>query len=65
MAARPEKNPPASFDIDVPELIAERGAGSPVVGMAPVPCPYCGSRETEVWILEADSMRDRPRLPIT
>ncbi len=36
MAARPEDNPPASFDIDVAALIAERGADHPVVGMAPV-----------------------------
>ena len=63
---RPERgpgNPPASFDIDLPALIAERGTGHPVVGMAPVPCPYCGSRQTEIRILGAQPMRDGPALP--
>ena len=51
---RPERgpsNPPASFDIDLPALIAERGADHAVIGMAPVPCRYCGSRETETRVL--------------
>ncbi len=51
MAARPEENPPASFDIDVAGLIAQRGADAPAVRMMPVACPYCGSRQTEVRAL--------------
>ncbi len=51
MAVRPEDNPPASFDIDVAALIAQRGPDAPVVRMPPVACPRCGSRETEARIL--------------
>ena len=57
MAAGPGENPPSSFDIDLDALIADRGAAHPVVGMAPVPCPYCGSRQTEVRILGAPKGR--------
>jgi hypothetical protein len=39
-----------SFAIDLAALIAERGAGSPSVRMAPPPCPRCGSRRTSVRI---------------
>ncbi len=35
MAARPEENPPASFDVDVAGLIAQRGADAPAVRMMP------------------------------
>ncbi len=44
-------NPPASFVIDISALIAERGAEHLVVGVAPVACPYCGSRETETTLI--------------
>ena len=36
------QNPPSSWTVDLAALIAERGAHSPSIGMAPVPCPYCG-----------------------
>ncbi len=57
MAARPEENPPASFAIDVAALIAQRGPDAPVVRMAPVPCPHCGSRDTEARILDPPLQR--------
>lgn len=41
----------SSFDIDLDALVRERGEDSPVAGMAPVPCPRCGSRETSVIML--------------
>ncbi len=63
MAAWPEDNPPAIFDIDVAALIAQRGAGAPVVRMPPVPCPHCGSRETEVRILGVGP-RHHPSVPV-
>ncbi len=53
MDARPEENPPSSFDIYLDKLIAQRGPDAPVVNMAPVACPRCGSRETETRILGA------------
>ena len=37
----------AAFDIDMAALIAERGADHSFIRMAPVPCPRCGSRDTE------------------
>src|SRR5258707_437115 len=40
----------ALLEIDRAALIAERGAVCAVVGRAPVPCPYCGSRDTETRI---------------
>ena len=55
-----ERRQPATFDIDVAAPIAERGADHPVVGMAPVPCPYCGSRQTEIRILGAQKVPDPP-----
>ena len=41
----------SNFDIDLPALIAERGPDSPVIGMAPVPCPRCGSRRTSIVLM--------------
>jgi ssDNA-binding Zn-finger/Zn-ribbon topoisomerase 1 len=41
---------PASFDIDLKALIGERGKDNPVVGLEPVPCPWCGSRRTETRV---------------
>src|SRR5260221_13303312 len=37
----------ALFEMEMAALIAGRGADCAVVGLAPVPCPYCGSRDTE------------------
>src|SRR5260370_42559455 len=37
----------ALFEIGMAALIAERGADCAVVGLAPVPCPYRGSIDTE------------------
>jgi hypothetical protein len=42
---------PASFEIDLPQLIAEPGRQCRVLGLAPVVCPYCGSSRTEHRIL--------------
>ena len=52
--AAPGENPPASFDIDMATLIAERGADCAVVGLAPVACPRCGARQTETRLLPPD-----------
>jgi len=41
---------PASFDIDLAALIGERGKDGSVVDLAPVPCPRCGSRKTEIRV---------------
>jgi hypothetical protein len=38
---RMDQSPPSSWTVDLAALIAERGADSPSVRMAPVPCPYC------------------------
>ena len=35
------------FEINIAALITERGADCEIIGMAPVPCPRCGSRDTE------------------
>ena len=40
----------AIFEIDVAPLVRERGESSPVVGMAPMRCPRCGSHDTETRI---------------
>ena len=59
---RPEltpHNPPSSWTVDLAALIAERGPDSPVVGMAPLRCPYCGGRRTEIRIL-GPGPEDRP-----
>ncbi len=63
MAARPEDNPPAIFDIDLATLIAERGPDPLVIGMAPVTCPYCCSRQTEIRILGVGP-KHRPSVPV-
>jgi hypothetical protein len=42
-----EKRQPAMFSIDLDALIKERGEHRPIVGLSPVTCPRCGSRETE------------------
>ena len=55
------RNPRCSFDIDLAALIAARGPDHPIVGMAPVACPYCGSRETEIRISGKQKVPDRPR----
>jgi hypothetical protein len=44
---RTPHNPPSSWTVDITALIAERGADSPLIRMAPVPCPYCGGRRVE------------------
>ena len=41
---------PAMFDIDLAALIRERGKDSRVVGLARVPCPRCGSLNTETRV---------------
>jgi hypothetical protein len=38
----------AGFDIDMATLIADRGAGARIVGLAPPACPRCGSTRTEI-----------------
>jgi len=50
MDAPAEKQVDAFFDIDLAKLIAERGAASSCIHMAPVPCPRCGSERTECRI---------------
>jgi hypothetical protein len=47
MADPPERRIPSNFDVDIATLIAERGADCSVIRMAPVPCPRCGSRDTQ------------------
>jgi len=51
MADPPERRVSSHFDIDMGELIAERGANCSVIRMAPVPCPRCGSLNTESRIV--------------
>ena len=41
---------PAMFDIDVAELIRERGKDCLVVGVGRVPCQRCGSTNTETRV---------------
>lgn len=41
----------SDFDIDLPALIAERGPDSPAVRMAPLPCPRCGGKRTQVYVV--------------
>jgi hypothetical protein len=41
----------ALFDIDLAALIVERGEHARVVGLAPVACPRCGSRDTQTRLL--------------
>jgi hypothetical protein len=50
MADLPERRIPSNFDIDLAALIAERGADCSVIRMAPVPCPRCGSLDTQYRI---------------
>jgi ribosomal protein L37E len=40
----------AMFDIDLGVLIRERGNKCLVLGLAPVACPRCGSRNTETRV---------------
>jgi ssDNA-binding Zn-finger/Zn-ribbon topoisomerase 1 len=47
-ARRPPK--PAMFDINLGALMRERSRAFPVVGLAAVPCPRCGSRKTETRV---------------
>ena len=42
---------PAMFDIDLAALAHERGKDCRVVGLAPIPCPRCGSMKTETRIM--------------
>ena len=41
---------PAMFDIDLGALIRERGRECLVVGLGRVPCPRCGSTNTETRV---------------
>ena len=41
---------PSMFDIDLAALIRERGDDRRVVGLARVPCPRCGSLNTETRV---------------
>lgn len=41
---------PAMFDIDLGALIRERGGDCLVVGLEAVPCPRCGSANTETRV---------------
>jgi len=50
MADPPERRISSNFDIDLAKLIAERGAATSCIRMEPVPCPRCGSRQTECRI---------------
>jgi hypothetical protein len=50
MADPPERRIPSNFDIDLAALIAERGADCFVIRMVPVPCPRCGSVDTQYRI---------------
>jgi hypothetical protein len=38
------------FMVSMPTLIAARGPDSPIVGMRPLTCAGCGSRETEIRV---------------
>ena len=61
---RTPHNPPSSWTVDLLTLIAERGRDSPVIRMAPVPCPYCGGRRVDFRIAGPRSARallDRQR----
>jgi hypothetical protein len=48
---RRRDNPLTHFDIDVAALAAERGADCAVVGLAPIACPRCASRDTQTRLL--------------
>jgi hypothetical protein len=39
------------FDVDLGALIRERGQRYLVVGLKPVPCPRCGSVQTETRVM--------------
>jgi hypothetical protein len=41
---------PAVFDIDLDELIGERGKDCLIIGLAPIPCSRCGSLKTETRV---------------
>ena len=42
---------PAMFEIELPALIRDRGADCLVVALDKVPCPRCGSTNTETRIM--------------
>jgi len=46
----PGQNVPSGFSIDLRQLIAERGAGTKIVGMKPPRCPQCGPASTRVIV---------------
>jgi hypothetical protein len=48
------------FAIDLDALIAERGADASCIRMAPIPCPRCGSRQTEYRIIAPARASDPP-----
>jgi hypothetical protein len=50
MDAPAEQRVSSYFDIDLAKLVAERGAASSCIRMAPIPCPRCGGRRTECRI---------------
>lgn len=47
-----------SFDVDLLALGDERRTDSEVTGIAPVRCPRCGSRATEIRVLGAQTVPD-------
>jgi hypothetical protein len=59
MDAPPQERISSTFDIDLDKLIEERGAGTPCVRIAPVPCPRCGSRRTEISDRDARLVTDQ------
>ena len=49
----------AGFDVDMAQLIAERGADAAIVGLRPLPCPRCGSARTEIRLRVLASWMDK------
>jgi hypothetical protein len=47
MDAPPSQRISAHFEIDLAKVIAERGADTDCIRMPPLPCPRCGSDNTE------------------
>jgi hypothetical protein len=45
-----EPQPPSFFAIDLDAVIAELGRDQALAAMPKLPCPYCGSRRTEMIV---------------